>query len=371
MFVIGQNTNRILGLDILRSVSILYVVYFHGNNIICKYVADVHYFSPVLFDGVSAFFVLSGFLVGGIVIRSIESNRFNSFSDIRFFWLRRWFRTLPNYYFIVLLLFFLHILFNTYWVEDFSWKYLVFLQNFKEPHPHFFPEAWSLCIEEWFYISFPIIYMLLSKAVLKNSKKSLIATILIFLIVPLVLRLSYYTKVFDANYVDAHFRKVTLFRFDSIMYGVIGAFIQYYHPKLWTCKKNTLILIGMGVLILNKLFPLMLNIPEMLLFNFEALSILLCLPFLSNYKSCSFKPAAAVFTYISIISYSMYLLNLTPVSKLILPLIKAPFHIQGDSTEFSSLVLYALFWILTFILSRFFYVFFERPMTGLREKFNQ
>ena len=52
--------------------------------------------------GVEIFFVISGFLIGKIIYRIIQKDDF-SFNDVREFWKRRWFRTLPNYYLVLLI----------------------------------------------------------------------------------------------------------------------------------------------------------------------------------------------------------------------------------------------------------------------------
>ena len=79
--IIEINKNRIYGLDILRALAIFFVVLDHSKHTLEKnssvfineisriYSWNLRYF---IFDGVSIFFVLSGFLIGGILIRSFE-----------------------------------------------------------------------------------------------------------------------------------------------------------------------------------------------------------------------------------------------------------------------------------------------------------
>ena len=81
-------------------------------------------------DGVELFFVLSGFLIGGILIRLFEEPKVFGWKELLNFWLRRWFRTLPNYY-LVLILNIIIVYFGVI-KEDFSqfnWKFFFFLQN--------------------------------------------------------------------------------------------------------------------------------------------------------------------------------------------------------------------------------------------------
>jgi len=89
---------RIFGLDLMRAVAILLVVFSHITWI----VPNAKGLIPNLMSiagvyGVEIFFVLSGFLIGRIVYRIYSSEDFG-FSKVFYFWIRRWFRTLPNYY---------------------------------------------------------------------------------------------------------------------------------------------------------------------------------------------------------------------------------------------------------------------------------
>ena len=127
--------------------------------------ARYKYINFFIFDGVSIFFVLSGFLIGGILIKLLKENILNSKLIITF-WVRRWFRTLPNYFLILIILILLDSIYN----ENFSFysykRYFLFSQNLFSKHPGFFPEAWSLSVEEWFYLLIPIIIFIS----IKNNK---------------------------------------------------------------------------------------------------------------------------------------------------------------------------------------------------------
>ena len=109
--------------------------------------------------GVELFFVLSGFLIGGILFRTLTNER--STSILSNFWLRRWFRTLPNY--------FLFLLVNVaiaLWLRGGTpslLPYLFFFQNVTTHPQPFFVESWSLAVEEWFYILVPVLFLIAMK----------------------------------------------------------------------------------------------------------------------------------------------------------------------------------------------------------------
>src|SRR5690349_1477199 len=85
---------RVFGLDLLRALAILFVVASHGTSLMPKLLHQV--MDHIILDGVSIFFVLSGFLIGGILLRTFERHGVTVRVAIDF-WIRRWFRTLPTY----------------------------------------------------------------------------------------------------------------------------------------------------------------------------------------------------------------------------------------------------------------------------------
>lgn len=62
LFKIEIDSNRIFGLDILRAFAILFVIYKHAANYVPSSVKSIYTIFSL--DGVSIFFVLSGFLIG-------------------------------------------------------------------------------------------------------------------------------------------------------------------------------------------------------------------------------------------------------------------------------------------------------------------
>jgi peptidoglycan/LPS O-acetylase OafA/YrhL len=83
---INSHAERVYGLDILRASAVLFVVYGHGYNLIKDFV-DVRYYTMFEFDGVSIFFVLSGFLIGKILLNTINKTEFR-IADVFNFWIQ-------------------------------------------------------------------------------------------------------------------------------------------------------------------------------------------------------------------------------------------------------------------------------------------
>lgn len=69
-FKLEQSPNRVFGLDLLRFVAIFMVLLGHSLILAPKALKPFVY--KFLFDGVAIFFVLSGFLIGGILIKQLN-----------------------------------------------------------------------------------------------------------------------------------------------------------------------------------------------------------------------------------------------------------------------------------------------------------
>jgi peptidoglycan/LPS O-acetylase OafA/YrhL len=134
--------NRVFGLDLMRALAIIFVVMGHGSML---EKANTNFPWIPLIDGVELFFVLSGFLIGGILLKIFQSKDSFGLKTIGNFWVRRWFRTLPNYYLILIIN--IIVVYFGILKQDYSainWKFFLFLQNFSGSFTGFFWESWSL-----------------------------------------------------------------------------------------------------------------------------------------------------------------------------------------------------------------------------------
>ena len=366
-----DRSNRVFGLDVLRALAILFVVYGHGYSFIAKEISEKIYKIPVL-DGVTMFFVLSGFLIGRILLRTIAKDNFNGKMLIEF-WIRRWFRTLPNYFLILTFIIISFYLLNKPLPKDLL-LYFFFSQNIASPHPDFFPEAWSLTIEEWFYLIMPIPLYLFTK--LKNINQRRLTLYYIFLVILMVATFRIYrVHIFNYSTIsdwDLSLRKQVVTRIDSLMFGVFGAYISLYQIRFWNNSANKLFAVGIILLFLNKIMGYTTNdifYRNYFLFTINSVSALLLLPKLSLWKESTSRLASVV-TFISLTSYSMYLLNLTPVQIIIFPILMKFLSNFCENFNNSSLLKYVLYWIITIGGAFLVYQYFERPMTALRDKWH-
>jgi peptidoglycan/LPS O-acetylase OafA/YrhL len=147
---IAGPTLRSTPLDILRSIAIIIVILYHSVQMSPVHLPRVAVVTRYGEYGVDLFFVLSGWLIGGLYWREVKI--FGAV-DIRRFWARRWVRTFPPYC-VALVASWLAV--HSARGEPFDWKYIVFMQNYYETIPYFLV-SWSLCIEEHFYLAAPVI----------------------------------------------------------------------------------------------------------------------------------------------------------------------------------------------------------------------
>ena len=295
---IKLNSNRIYGLDILRALAILFVVARHFRHLLPKVIDK--YSNYIVFDGVTIFFVLSGFLVGGILIKLLNEKKISS-KLILNFWIRRWLRTLPNYFFILIILIILNSIFNNNFHAYKYKNYFFFSQNLFSEHPHFFPEAWSLSVEEWFYLLVPIIIYILIKTFNITVNKSVLITVFGVIICVTIFRyIKYSFLTIDeisnlTTIADRTFRKQVFTRIDSLMYGVFGAYLYFYFNYLWNKYKVHFLIIGLVLFVFMK-FNFFGSYGSFFYcvfsFSITSLATLLLLPFLNNLKKgkgCFFK----------------------------------------------------------------------------------
>src|SRR6478672_678136 len=156
-----QTPKKFYGLDNLRAFAIIMVFLFHYPRWFDHpdWMPDVFKFG---WTGVDLFFVLSGFLIASQLFAQIKTA--GSFS-IKDFYIKRFFRILPVYYFVLALYFIFPALGGDQLLPP-LWKFITFTHNlgFEDfEHHRAFGVVWSLCLEEHFYLLLPVTLLLLLK----------------------------------------------------------------------------------------------------------------------------------------------------------------------------------------------------------------
>jgi peptidoglycan/LPS O-acetylase OafA/YrhL len=380
-FHLEISKNRIFGLDLLRFIAIFMVLL--GHSLILAPANIKPYVYPFIFDGVAIFFVLSGFLIGGILIKILIKEK-PSYPVLLDFWKRRWMRTLPAYFLVLIFLLIYTFIFLPKNFPEGWYRFFFFTQNFLGHYrPGFFAEAWSLSIEEWFYLLVPLI--LFSFLIIFKTSTKYTILIVSLLIIALVTFYRYHLYYSFGIPINPNEQQIKLFkkflslgidyqvipRLDSIMYGVVGAFFAHYTPKIWNNKLNfLLIFICLYILYLTKFQMGKSYGPFAIIWSpsLISLAIFFMLPFLSNLRKGLGKWTSWI-TYFSLISYSMYLVNLNIVT---IAIIKHTIHGDYSMDKFIPgdywVLDYILFWILTIFISFILYKFIEVPFMKMRDK---
>lgn len=214
-------------LDGVRGIACLLVVIMHCFTTIMAYdwqllmSSYVPGVGTILIGGVDFFFVLSGFLIGGILLESRKASNF-----FRVFWVRRAARILPVY--ILLLYTYVAALairpmIDAPWMDEWLlkqplvplWSYATFTQNYimaatATPGAFWMGITWSLAVEEQFYLVFPVLVYTL-------RRRTLVLLALASLIVAALLRT--YLWNLSGQFYMGYFP--TPARVDALMFGFL------------------------------------------------------------------------------------------------------------------------------------------------------
>lgn len=361
---------RIFGLNVLRVAAIIMVVCSHILWIYPK----SNTFIPSLFElfgfwGVELFFVLSGFLIGSILYKTFVQDNF-TFKSVFHFLKRRWLRTLPNYYLVL----FINIgiaFFLGFSIEN-SGSYFVFLQNCASKSPAFFPESWSLSIEEFTYLLLPFSLFFVGLVKMKNKSKVFLFVVVVLIMVFWMNKFYFHSQhtILNLSEWNLNLKSVLIYRIDAILMGVLFAWISLNFDAIWKKSKAVFAFIGLGIIffLMFGILPLNLIIEKnpffwnVLYLPITSIAFAFLLPFFSEWKTYN-----NVFFYpielISKISYSIYLLHYS----VILLLLKTFFD-TFQMSDFERHLLTLVYLLITFLLSYLLYQFYEKPIMNWRDK---
>jgi len=226
-----RSSARLPELDGLRGVAILLVLLFHGGfdqHFSSHFLSRLTVFGRLGWSGVDLFFVLSGFLIGGILRDVRNSSRY-----FKTFYLRRAYRILPVY-FAMLALFslrFLHLTagpLGSFSSSPIPWfSYFTFTQNVWMALVGSFgvgtlAATWSLAVEEQFYLTAPLV-------VRKISPSRLVLVLLVVIAAAPLLRTMIYFRFTNGGMTDCVSMPC---RADALSCGMLSAWLVR-SPRWW------------------------------------------------------------------------------------------------------------------------------------------
>lgn len=342
------HTKRIIGLDVLRAVAVILVLFRHSY-----YDTNLLYRAGWL--GVDLFFVLSGFLIASILFK--EYLKKGSISIGKFLF-RRAFKIFPPFYFFLAIYLLSSYLFihKVYPLKD-IYAELFYVQSY---YHHLLQHSWSLAVEEQFYI---LMACFIPLAIYFNLLGRRVFCLIIFaLLLILCFYLRYRITLVYPHDIEVLFFKTHL-RADGLVVGVLAAYLVHFFEMdtfFYRFKKMLFPLAAFLIVpgfIFDGAFYVMNTIGlSMVNIGFGLLVLLIYFEKSTALIHSKQVYATSIMAYIGLHSYSIYLWHLYAKEFLIA---------QLNITVFWQTIIY---FVLAFVLGIFFSYIIERPILLLREK---
>lgn len=373
----GPDPTRVHGLDVLRSAAILgvmatHVIAYHHGAAFPGSLATAASFGWM---GVDLFFVLSGYLIGSQFFRVVVKGQK---PQVLRFYLQRFFRVMPAFFVVLAAYFLLPHNASSHMAP--LWQYTTFTYNLFTDLAHYngFSHVWSLCVEEHFYLFFPLIILWMM------SKPSALKTVLVvsalllfgiairgFFVFHTLLPLAQQHDLLNAAYYE-RISYPTYSHLDGLLLGVSLALLQAFRPALWQrirCHGHALTVAGLSLFFFAAwLFHDRMNINDPLswfgiILGYPLLAVafaLLTASALSENGLLSkiYIPGAAL---CSTLAYTLYLTHKAVIT-----------HTDQYFPQLAGISLtawLAVFLIMNFALAGVLHLTVEKPFLNLRDRF--
>jgi peptidoglycan/LPS O-acetylase OafA/YrhL len=365
-----NDAGRIFGLDALRAAAILSVLSAHCFGVLYPHVPYLGLLGHGGFYGVELFFVLSGYLIGQILLR--HGIALSQRQNLVEFYVRRWFRTLP--------LFGLFFAINLWLEANLRHHRLTlpeilgqafFLRTFAGNHAVFFLESWSLAIEEWFYLLFPLMLWV----GFKYSKR---VDGVFWVMATAFYLYSTAGRMLSGDHPPDSWawwqREVVICRFDALMTGVLAAWMGLRFPRAWSRWANgcasggVILLIAMYATLWSIHGRNFSNAPDTFFartfrFNLVSLGFGLLLPMASQWTLRKESWASMSTRKIALWSYAIYLAQ-SPVVQLV----DRHFFSDWSTSIWQGFGSFFVKIAATIAVSALLFYLYESPLTRLRER---
>jgi peptidoglycan/LPS O-acetylase OafA/YrhL len=333
---------HIRGFDVLRAFAVLGVMFFHLGWSSFSYG----------WLGVPFFFVLSGFLITGILLDNRNSGSGSYFFT---FYTRRCLRIFPLYYLYIAVVFGWCVWFGAQYE---GWSYfMVYLQNYflggngmSLPPGMALGHTWSLAVEEQFYMLWPLVVLFANKQQLKALSIILIAVSVI----------SRYWIAHNTTYVA--FAPLTS-NFDTLCLGSLLALAYRESALKLRDLSYSLGAAGLAVTVLAYFLPgASMNGTD----SAFMLGLALCFAGIIGLTASGHLPIPEwkTLSYIGRISYGLYIWHAFAYM-----VINAAAY-NHWMPDYGAPVMDGIRVLLTFVFATASFHLFERPILGLKDRFN-
>lgn len=335
--------------------------------------------------GVDVFFVMSGFLITGILLRTYEKL---GHLNLKNFYIRRYLRLTPVYYFMLVVYFLLSAP-----NSENIWANFLYINNFVDYKSQAAGWTWSLAVEEQFYFIYPLILI----AILKWSKTPGLLLLGLFFLSLIVntwivlsdaqLSTTPFSQVYtNDSYYNHYF--TTLYdnlytRFGGLVVGCIAGYGMHYHKDALKHVANEsygllLTLFAVVVIFFFMAFPLYLPkydayhwlhiLYDIVNHTFFAIGvgILILAMILQEHrlaKVLSWFFSMRFWYPVATLSYSLYLIHLVVMVIVIPPMVQNNNYVMEEVLLYGGLMSSAI----SFVLAALMYVLIEKPVMNLRK----
>lgn len=200
---------HVAALDLLRGLAAFSVAIPHYLTLNAT---DAPVAEVLAVTAVEVFFVLSGFVLAPQILTQVVGQ---PAENLRVFLVRRWMRIIPPY---LVALFCVSYVTGQLQTVDFV-RYVFYVQNlfFQANVNDYYPVAWSLSVEEWFYVTFAPVVFITARLCKSDAWNTSVFVGILFILAIMIVRASFG----DYGHWDAEVRRVVVFRIDSIVFGFL------------------------------------------------------------------------------------------------------------------------------------------------------
>lgn len=332
---------RSVELDFLRGLAVLFVLFRHPvitadkSGGLVKIASLTERFG---WTGVDLFFVLSGFLVGGLLFKEIKTQ---NTLDMRRFWLRRGLKIWPSYYVFLGVATIQFLRHSTQPAGTLVWQVVPNLFHIQNYSGTPFGITWTLAVEEHFYLLLPLVLLL----IIRLSKRPIGETNTVpYVAVGLMVLCTSLRCMINLNKPFDFFTHVayTHLRIDSLFWGVFLSYCYHFrprytrifarHPIAWI-SASCIMILPMALLPLTSPFVWTVGFTLLYLgYGFICMTLVCASEGRPFFQRLFHHPAAKAVAFVGVYSYSIYLWHAnTALDFLGFRLNRAPFDRVPDT----------------------------------------
>lgn len=353
-------SGRRYGLDVLRAAAIMSVFMAHFTPLVfAEWSSNKAVFRWFLLFGelgVNIFFALSGYLIGAILLRQVDT--INQFAVVKQFWARRWLRTLPAAYISAAVLWIVAAPSN---IRDYLAS-ILFVGTIDPLHVSSeIPFWWSLGAEELFYFIIPLVLFALAQ---RLTRPWIMGVALTGMVVWSLASRTWLLWHIPANSWEA-IKYVTYTRLDSMVWGILVAWMRIDRPAWFQRLAHIgyapgLATVAVGVMLFvdNQRWPIL---SVMVSHVCMTVGTALLIPACESLVTLGWRVLDRVIAWIAVISYSLYLYHVMVMLRMSREI--------GAATSWSMLASNALLYVsASLALAALSYYFVEKPVLAWRDR---